>query len=160
MLATCTCGPTWLEWYARLAQSVEHQTFNLRVAGSSPSSGVTDILDYVRLSDGVIVLQSDNFRLVKSYHSSNGGLAQMVERSLSMREVPGSMPGSSNSVFFLRHLVGHQMLPIRLSHLPNITMSGWPSGLRRQTQELFTSSTRRAWSILVHECGRGFESHF
>ena len=25
---------------ARLAQSVEHQTFNLRVAGSSPSSGV------------------------------------------------------------------------------------------------------------------------
>ena len=26
--------------YARLAQSVEHQTFNLRVAGSSPSSGV------------------------------------------------------------------------------------------------------------------------
>ena len=25
--------------YARLAQSVEHQTFNLRVAGSSPSSG-------------------------------------------------------------------------------------------------------------------------
>ena len=28
-----------------------------------------------------------------------GGLAQMVERSLSMREVPGSIPGSSN--FFL-----------------------------------------------------------
>ena len=25
----------------------------------------------------------------------NGGLAQMVERPLSMREVPGSMPGSS-----------------------------------------------------------------
>ena len=29
-----------------------------------------------------------------------GGLAQMVERSLSMREVPGSMPGFSNSEFF------------------------------------------------------------
>ena len=29
------CPPT----QARLAQSVEHQTFNLRVAGSSPSSG-------------------------------------------------------------------------------------------------------------------------
>ena len=28
------------EAIARLAQSVEHQTFNLRVAGSSPSSGV------------------------------------------------------------------------------------------------------------------------
>ena len=31
----------------------------------------------------------------------SGGLAQMVERSLSMREVPGSMPGFSNSNFFL-----------------------------------------------------------
>ena len=28
-----------LDTHARLAQSVEHQTFNLRVAGSSPSSG-------------------------------------------------------------------------------------------------------------------------
>ena len=28
-----------LDYHARLAQSVEHQTFNLRVAGSSPSSG-------------------------------------------------------------------------------------------------------------------------
>ncbi len=26
-----------------------------------------------------------------------GGVAQMVERSLSMREVPGSIPGASNS---------------------------------------------------------------
>ena len=31
----------------------------------------------------------------------SGGLAQMVERSLSMREVPGSMPGFSNSLFSL-----------------------------------------------------------
>ena len=33
----------------------------------------------------------------------NGGVAQMVERSLSMREVPGSMPGASTKfhlVFF------------------------------------------------------------
>ena len=38
-------------------------------------------------------------------------------------------------------------------------MSGWPRGLRRQTQEysLFLWLQR---SILVHECGRGFESHF
>lgn len=28
-----------------------------------------------------------------------GGVAQMVERSLSMREVPGSMPGASNNFF-------------------------------------------------------------
>ena len=33
---------------ARLAQSVEHQTFNLRVAGSSPSSGVTFYLKKVK----------------------------------------------------------------------------------------------------------------
>ena len=29
-----------------------------------------------------------------------GGVAQMVERSLSMREVPGSMPGASNLFIF------------------------------------------------------------
>ena len=29
-----------------------------------------------------------------------GGVAQMVERSLSMREVPGSIPGASNPTFF------------------------------------------------------------
>ena len=28
-------------------------------------------------------------------HSREGGVAQMVERSLSMREVPGSIPGIS-----------------------------------------------------------------
>ena len=32
--------------YARLAQSVEHQTFNLRVAGSSPSSGGEFYMDF------------------------------------------------------------------------------------------------------------------
>ena len=31
-----------------------------------------------------------------------GGVAQMVERSLSMREVPGSIPGASKILFFLR----------------------------------------------------------
>ena len=30
----------------------------------------------------------------------NGGVAQMVERSLSMREVPGSIPGASTTTFF------------------------------------------------------------
>ena len=32
---------------------------------------------------------------------SEGGLAQMVERPLSMREVPGSIPGFSNHRMFL-----------------------------------------------------------
>ena len=30
-----------------------------------------------------------------------GGVAQMVERSLSMREVPGSIPGASKFFLFL-----------------------------------------------------------
>ena len=34
-----------------------------------------------------------------------GELAQMVERSLSMREVPGSMPGFSNHLFFFVSLL-------------------------------------------------------
>ena len=32
---------------------------------------------------------------------SDGGVAQMVERSLSMREVPGSMPGTS--IYILKY---------------------------------------------------------
>ena len=41
-------------------------------------------------------------------------------------------------------------------------LSGWPSGLRRQTQGYDPCSTPSLWSagVLVHECGRGFESHF
>ncbi len=34
---------------------------------------------------------------------TSGGVAQMVERSLSMREVPGSIPGASKR-FLLSHL--------------------------------------------------------
>ena len=34
----------------------------------------------------------------------NGGVAQMVERSLSMREVPGSMPGTSTYIFWLVYI--------------------------------------------------------
>ena len=35
-------------------------------------------------------------------------------------------------------------------------MSGWPSGLRRPTQGPYVF----VMGVLVHECGRGFESHF
>ena len=34
-----------------------------------------------------------------SLHHNSGGVAQMVERSLSMREVPGSIPGASRITF-------------------------------------------------------------
>ena len=39
-------------------------------------------------------------RLLFVASTRSGELAQMVERSLSMREVPGSMPGFSTSIFF------------------------------------------------------------
>ena len=44
---------------------------------------------------------------------SVGGVAQMVERSLSMREVPGSIPGISNNTFFnqIHHFLLSETLP-------------------------------------------------
>ena len=93
------------EEYARLAQSVEHQTFNLRVAGSSPSSGSITLLNFEHKKrhgfcclGSIIACPS---KICCDYLIFNGGLAQMVERSLSMREVPGSMPGSSKLYYFL-----------------------------------------------------------
>ena len=38
-----------------------------------------------------------NFVFISTYLI--GGVAQMVERSLSMREVPGSIPGTSSEFF-------------------------------------------------------------
>ena len=39
----------------------------------------------------------------KPLEFNNGGVAQMVERSLSMREVPGSIPGASNIFITFLH---------------------------------------------------------
>ena len=39
-------------------------------------------------------------------------------------------------------------------------LSGWPSGLRRQTQGCDPSTTTVAEGFLVHKCGLGFKSHF
>ena len=41
---------------------------------------------------------------IKKPLTCGGGLAQMVERSLSMREVLGSIPGSSKYFFFQVYL--------------------------------------------------------
>ena len=54
-----------------------------------------------------------------------GGLAQMVERSLSMREVPGSIPGSSTFCFFFFfffffYSTRHFVLP---KHVPSLCLS-------------------------------------
>ena len=44
-----------------------------------------------------------------SQKNKNGGVAQMVERSLSMREVPGSIPGASKS-FSMIYAIMHAFL--------------------------------------------------
>ena len=60
---------------ARLAQSVEHQTFNLRVAGSSPSSGdgnfentvmlkMTTLLPFLQNAVETMVLGSCNGKIM------------------------------------------------------------------------------------------------
>ena len=129
-------------------------------------------------------LITKGYRVLLTKVFQHGGLAQMVERSLSMREVPGSMPGSSTCCLrwvlmdpnFRREDSPETQFPIRSFKVAvrlaffttkkliasfktsKSDMSGWPSGLRRQTQESVSSFERR--SILVHECGRGFESHF
>ena len=43
---------------------------------------------------------------------------------------------------------------------PFKSLSGWPSGLRRQTQGYDPSTRAVTEGFLVHVCGRGFESHF
>ena len=53
------------------------------------------------------LLEKVNYNIL-SYTLKNGGVAQMVERSLSMREVPGSIPGASKlflwlPIFFVYH---------------------------------------------------------
>ena len=137
----------YFERHARLAQSVEHQTFNLRVMGSSPLSGdkyfITTFWNYLKAfihfyktfqslksrvlgsivvsipachagdrgsipRRGVIYFYSFSaliFSIKYQFFTiiPQGGLAQMVERSLSMREVLGSMPRSSNIIIYSLH---------------------------------------------------------
>ena len=56
----------------------------------------------------------------------------MVERSLSMREVPGSMPGFSNVILYEGIIIIFTSVHFNLQYG---ILSGWPSGLRRQTQD-------------------------
>ncbi len=61
------------------------------VTGGLEGGYLVDIREYSR-THRIICLKIPS--------QSHGGLAHMVERSLSMREVPGSMPGSSMSFIF------------------------------------------------------------
>ena len=73
---------------------VEHRTCNAEVAGSIPAGGSGCDVRVVKEFD----LKSNGLcpRRFKSYSQRTGELAQMVERSLCMREVEGSMPSFSN----------------------------------------------------------------
>lgn len=51
---------------------------------------------YLLLLNHKTALNFDSFPKLNS-----GGVAQMVERSFSMREVPGSLPGASNQYFLI-----------------------------------------------------------
>ena len=53
-----------------------------------------------------ITLRSTRWQpIVITVNQSLGGLAQMVERPLSMREVPGSIPGFSTGLFFISSIL-------------------------------------------------------
>ena len=51
----------------------------------------------------VLNLEALNKNIEQGSFLNNGGVAQMVERSLSMREVPGSIPGASTESFYFVH---------------------------------------------------------
>ena len=61
---------------------------------------VSDIKDKIAVLSKNIVCQSSIYI---------GGVAQMVERSLSMREVPGSIPGASITIMQLLNYIVYMM---------------------------------------------------
>ena len=58
------------------------------------------LMKYCPQAGFIIVWYYNNTTLFNIDGTEDGGLAQMVERSLSMREVPGSIPGFSRYNFF------------------------------------------------------------
>ena len=63
--------PSVSRLHARLAQSVEHQTFNLRVAGSSPSSGVSLIGKSSKVGLAIIELKTNEQNMTAAPRSLN-----------------------------------------------------------------------------------------
>ena len=78
---------------------------------------------------------SDNLRR-SVLHNNNGGVAQMVERSLSMREVPGSIPGASNkNCFVLNHSVLVILLFFRRHETSNVKVERSSNESRRSKED-------------------------
>ena len=88
----------YLLCYARVAQLVEHQTFNLGVAGSNPATGTistqSDVV-YRRDKSGIFKTESLNFYAV---------IAQQVEHFLGKEEVASSnLANSSKDSMYSNH---------------------------------------------------------
>ena len=79
-----------------------------------------------------------------------GGVAQMVERSLSMREVPGSIPGASNLFYYccVFEQFNHKNL-----HRPGIEPGppAWQASILPLNQRCFVPSNLRLLN-LKHIC--------
>ena len=82
-----------------------------------------------------------------SQYPSKGGLAQMVERSLSMREVPGSIPGSSMTFFSCWEMNGVPIFCHYLFHSYRVRMAE-RSKAPDSRVILRCSSVRGFWSPL------------
>ena len=84
-----------------VAQMVERSLSMREVLGSIPgaSNHIFEPRQFGRIFLHFCTFYGLNKRS-KAAKPSVGGVAQMVERSLSMREVPGSIPGASNTDFF------------------------------------------------------------
>ena len=82
---------------ARLAQSVEHETLNLRVVGSSPTLGDTLVIRDKQLVCKLHSRAGTAGKYVQLVSSHDGGpVAQWITRLTTDQKIPGSTPGWLN----------------------------------------------------------------
>ena len=86
--------------------------------------------------------------LVTLLFQVRGGVAQMVERALSMREVPGSMPGTSNRKVFASFHNVKALLLLLENHSLKRYVSNTPATIARGC-----SSDGRARALHVRGTG-------
>ncbi len=83
---------------ARLAQLVEHQTFNLRVMGSNPiSSSIKCASSFSNLLNSKL---EKKWCPPVSTDLISAAIAQLGERQSEDLKVPGSIPGFGNTVHY------------------------------------------------------------
>ncbi|KAK4005985.1 hypothetical protein OUZ56_011115 [Daphnia magna] len=105
----------------RLAQSVEHETLNLRVVGSSPTLGA--VLSQLSTSFVEGAKNSTEFFKRGRNEVYIARLAQLVERGTFNPEVKGSSPLSGETFFtFFTKTVGSSLLAEEFRLLPEIRL--------------------------------------